>query len=48
MINKNFKKLFKKSDSVAAKLNINLNSRPEELSSESFYDIAAYYEKLCG
>ena len=46
MINKNFYKLFKQNKSVARNLNINLNKRPEELSNEMFYKIAAQYEKL--
>ena len=46
MINKNFKKLFKKNDYVAKKLNIDLNLRPEQLSSEMYYKIAKQYEKL--
>ena len=46
MINKNFKKLFKKNDYVAKKLNIDLNLRPEQLSSEMYYKIAVQYENL--
>ena len=46
MINKNFNKLFKQNQSVSRNLNINLNKRPEELSNEMFYKIAAQYEKL--
>jgi len=46
MINKNFNKLFKKDKSAIKSLNINLNQRPEELSNEMFYKIAAEYEKL--
>ena len=46
MINKNFNKLFKQNKSVATKLNINLNQRPEELSNEMFYKIALQYEEL--
>ena len=46
MINKNFKKLFKQNKLVSKKLNISLNQRPEELSSEMFYKIALQYEKL--
>ena len=46
MINKNFNKLFKKNKSAIKSLNINLNQRPEELSNEMFYKIAAQYEKL--
>ena len=46
IINKNFNKLFKQNKTVAKNLNINLNQRPEELSSEIFYKIALQYEKL--
>ena len=46
MINKNFLRLFKYDNSVAKELNLNLNQRPEELSSEMFYRIAIKYEKL--
>ena len=46
IINKNFNKLFKQNKSVSRNLNINLNKRPEELSNEMFYKIAAQYEKL--
>ena len=46
MINKNFLKLFHNDRSVANELNLNLNQRPEELSNEMFYKIAAQYEKL--
>ena len=46
MINKSFNKLFKQNKSVTRNLNINLNKRPEELSNEMFYKIAAQYEKL--
>ena len=46
MINKNFNKLFEKKESIAENLIIDLNKRPEELSNEMFYKIAAQYEKL--
>ena len=46
MINKNFVKLFGQDKSVAKDLNLNLNQRPEELSSEMYYRIAMKYEKL--
>ena len=42
----NFVKLFGHNNSVAKDLNLNLNQRPEELSNEMFYKIAAQYEKL--
>ena len=48
MINKNFNKLFKKKKYLIENLNIDLNKRPEELSSEMYYKIAAQYEKLFG
>tara|TARA_Y100000590_G_C15587170_1_gene964577 strand:- start:378 stop:1184 length:807 start_codon:yes stop_codon:yes gene_type:complete len=46
MINKNFYKLFGKDFSLAKNLGINLNNRPEQLSNEMFYKIAAKYENL--
>tara|TARA_Y100000590_G_scaffold449744_1_gene588360 strand:+ start:908 stop:1714 length:807 start_codon:yes stop_codon:yes gene_type:complete len=46
MINKNLNKLFNRNKSIINKLNINLNKRPEELSSETYYRIATEYEKL--
>ena len=46
MINKNLNKLFNQNKSIINKLNINLNKRPEELSSETYYRIATEYEKL--
>ena len=48
MINKNFIKLFKGNVSVANDLNLDLEKRPEEISSEMFYKIAAKYEELFG
>ena len=46
MINKNFNKLFGKKISMIKDLNIDLSKRPEELSNEMYYKIAAQYEKL--
>ena len=46
MINKNFLKLFNNNKSVARELNLKLNLRPEELSSEMFYRITMKYEEL--
>ena len=46
MINKNFIKLFGKNNLIANELNLNLNQRPEQISSEMFYKIAMKYEKL--
>jgi 16S rRNA A1518/A1519 N6-dimethyltransferase RsmA/KsgA/DIM1 with predicted DNA glycosylase/AP lyase activity len=46
MINKNFLKLFNGDKTAAESLNLNLNKRPEELSSEMFYKITMKYEKL--
>ena len=46
MINKNFKKLFPNNKSIAEKINIDLNKRPEELNNEIFYEITKQYEKL--
>ena len=48
MINKNFIKLFKGNVSVANDLKLDLEKRPEEISSEMFYKIAAKYEELFG
>jgi len=46
MINKNFKKIFGNNNTIIKELNLNLQVRPEELSSETYYKIAMYYEKL--
>ena len=46
MINKNFLKLFGKSEYIAKELNLNLCHRPEQLSKEMFYKIAIKYEEL--
>ena len=46
MINKNFKKLFGKKESIVKNLNIDLSKRPGELSNEMFYKITQEYEKL--
>ena len=46
MINKNFKKLFKGNVSIADELKLNLQKRPEQISSDMFYKIAIKYEKL--
>ena len=46
MINKNFKKLFKKDDYMSKKLQIDLTKRPEEINNETFYKIAMKYETL--
>ena len=46
MINKNFLRLFNGDKTAAESLNLNLNKRPEELSSEMFYKITMKYEKL--
>ena len=48
MINKNFIKLFKGNVSVANDLNLDLEKRPEEISSEMFYKITVKYEELFG
>ena len=47
IIKKNFIKLFGKNN-VAKDLNLDLNKRPEELTSETFYKIAIKYEELFG
>ncbi len=46
MINKNFNKLFRNNKSIANRLKINLKNRPEELSNDTFYNIAKVYEEL--
>ena len=45
MINKSFAKLFKNSESLSQKLNINLSLRPNQLNENDFYKIVEYYEK---
>ena len=45
MINKTFVKLFDNYEEVSKKLNINLNSRPSELTCENYYKITELYEK---
>tara|TARA_X000001036_G_scaffold415502_1_gene431721 strand:- start:186 stop:983 length:798 start_codon:yes stop_codon:yes gene_type:complete len=45
MINKNFSKLFRNSESLSKKLDINLSLRPDQLSENDFYRIVEYYEK---
>ena len=47
IIKKNFIKLFGKNN-IADDLNLDLNKRPEELTSETFYKIAIKYEELFG
>ena len=46
MINKNFKRLFGKNNTIAKNLNIDLSLRPEQLNNETFYKIAIEYENL--
>ena len=48
MINKSFKKLFKKKELEFKNLSIDLTKRPGELSKEMYYKIAIQYEKLFG
>jgi 16S rRNA (adenine1518-N6/adenine1519-N6)-dimethyltransferase len=45
MVNKAFKKLFKKPFEVAKKININLNLRPNELSENEYFKITKCFEK---
>ena len=45
MINKVFIKLFPKYNEISKKLNLNLSSRPSELSYENYYRITELYEK---
>ena len=46
MINKGISKLFKNSEILSQKLNINLSLRPDQLSENDFYKIVEYYEKI--
>ena len=46
MIKRPFSQIFKDSDQVAKKLNINLNLRPQNLSPDTYYKIAKEYENL--
>tara|TARA_A100001011_G_scaffold273222_1_gene282567 strand:- start:471 stop:875 length:405 start_codon:yes stop_codon:yes gene_type:complete len=45
MINKSFSKLFKNSENLSRKLDINLTLRPNQLNENDFYRIVEYYEK---
>ena len=45
MINKSFSKLFKNSEHLSQKLNIDLSLRPNQLNENDFYKIVEYYEK---
>ena len=45
MINKSFSKLFKNSENLSQKLNIDLSLRPDQLNENDFYKIVEYYEK---
>ena len=45
MINKSFSKLFKNSQALSRKLDINLSLRPSQLNENDFYRIVEYYEK---
>jgi len=45
MINKAFKKVFKKPTEIAKKININLSLRPNQLSEKEYYKITEYFEK---
>jgi 16S rRNA (adenine1518-N6/adenine1519-N6)-dimethyltransferase len=46
MINKSFKKLFGRDNSISDDLNLDLNKRPGEINNEMFYKIAKKYEEL--
>jgi len=46
MIKKPFNQIFKDSDQIAKKLNIDLNLRPQNLSPDTYYKIAKEYENL--
>ena len=45
MINKTFSKLFKNSQALSKKLDINLSLRPSQLNENDFYRVVEYYEK---
>jgi len=45
MINKSFSKLFKNSENLSRKLDIDLSLRPNQLNENDFYRIVEYYEK---
>ena len=44
MINKGFGKLFKKPSEIAENLNINLNSRPSEITEKEYFKITEFFE----
>ena len=46
MIKKPFSQIFKDSDQIAKKLNIDLNLRPQNLSPDTYYKITKEYENL--
>ncbi len=45
MINKNIKKIFKDINKVKQLKNIDLSSRPSEISPAKFYELAKLFEK---
>ena len=46
MIKRPFKQIFKNSNQIAKKLNIELNLRPQNLSPDTYYKITKEYENL--
>ena len=46
MINKPLSKIFDDYNNIAKKLNLNLTSRPSELSSDDYFRLTELYEKL--
>ena len=46
MIKKPFNQIFKNSEEISKKLNINLNLRPQNLSNDVYYKLAKEYENL--
>ena len=44
MINKGFGKLFKKPSEIAENININLNSRPSEITEKEYFKITEFFE----
>ena len=46
MINKPLSKTFREYKNIAKQLNLNLNSRPSELSGDDYYRLTEFYEKF--
>ena len=48
MLKKPFNKIFKNSNEISKKLNINLNLRPQNLEPETYFKLTREYEHLRG